>query len=218
MNLVGVYIINWLYVYATSTHVLRKVTFYNGKEVVTEMKALQPCVFDSITTNGILDFLRCLLFVNTLNHCTAKDSPLNPLPLTWVFEDFPKFLFEPTCIEVFWKYLRQNEPENLTTLEKLMKLYLTSYQMSTLNSLQSSIKSKEEYERRGNYQYDLSEVQETEREYHPSKIAQELNEDLTAGRHQLQGSLLKNRLNTNRSSFPQPNRKSVTNSWRLFDT
>ena len=181
---------------------MRKVTFYNGKEIVTEFKPVQACVFGVFTNNGILDFLRCFFFIYILNYNTKTYSYLNPLPFTWIFDDFPKFLFEPTCIKIFWKYLKQEEPHGLQTLEKIMRLYLTSNQMSHFTSLQNSLKTREDYEesKKYNFQQNLSNVIETDREY------QENAQSPSMMQNQLQGSLLKKQ------------QRSRTNTFGMFDS
>ena len=93
----------------------------------------------TFTSNGLIDCLRCFLFIGALDWCTTDFSHLNPLPLTWIFDDFPKFIFEPITVRVFWRYLKEKEPKNLKVLENLMKLYLSSYQMSYATMFGSGI-------------------------------------------------------------------------------
>jgi hypothetical protein len=186
---VGAYLLNWLYIYTTTTNELRKVTFYDGKQIITEMKPVQACViFKMFTDNGIIDFLRCILFVGTLDYCTWDYSPLNPLPLSWIFDDFPKFLFEPTCVTLFWKYMREREPQRLRILEELMKLYITSYQITDVGPIGSSLSGDYKHLKTPSGDYDLTHVQETEREHKMSDL--ELDH-IDEADEVLAGSLLK---------------------------
>lgn len=85
------------------------------------------CIFSVFTANGMMEIIRAVVFIIIVKICTKDYYNLFPLPFTWVFNDFSKFVFEPMCIPVFCKYLQEIEPESSGYLEQLMKLYLTSY-------------------------------------------------------------------------------------------
>jgi hypothetical protein len=119
-----------MHIYSTTSNVIRDVPYFDGERIRVGPKPVEDCVIGIFTSNGLIDCLRCFLFIGSLDWCTTDFSHLNPLPLTWIFEDFPKFIFEPMTVKVFWRYLKENEPNNLIVLENLMKLYLSSYQMS----------------------------------------------------------------------------------------
>lgn len=94
----------------------------------TVHKDKSDCVFGTFSGNGLMEILRALIFIIIVKICTKDYYNLFPLPFTWIFNDFSKFVFEPMCIPIFCNYLNIMEPENAGYLEQLMKLYLTSYQ------------------------------------------------------------------------------------------
>lgn len=86
------------------------------------------CVLNFIRVASLVDLIRCLAFI-TIYYWIAKKIAVNfPLPFTWVFQDFSKFIFVPECASVFFKYVRSQEPKESALLEKLMKLYVRSFE------------------------------------------------------------------------------------------
>lgn len=87
----------------------------------------QKCVFNMFSGSFCVDILRFGLFMISLHITTARSFSYFPLPYTWIFEDFSKFLFEPKCVRVFLHYIKEKEPERLRTMNKLMKLYVSEF-------------------------------------------------------------------------------------------
>jgi len=52
-----------------------------------------------------------------------------PLPFTWIFRDLSKFIFEPYCVHVFRKYLKEKEKASLFHLDEIMRIYLNSFKV-----------------------------------------------------------------------------------------
>jgi len=86
-----------------------------------------PCILDTLTVSAVLDLTRCFTFVTIIYIITIKSFAPFPLPFTWVFRDFTKFIFEPQCVSVFVHYLRAKEPNKLELMNKVMKLYVTEF-------------------------------------------------------------------------------------------
>lgn len=59
-------------------------------------------------------------------------------------------------VQVFWRYLKEKEPKNLKVLENLMKLYLSSYQMSYATMFGSGIMPIQESDEMGISSLDVS--------------------------------------------------------------
>lgn len=89
--------------------------------------------------------------------------------------------------------------------------------MSGMNSMVNSIRTREEYENGRNQEFNLSNVNETAREYQPSKVDQELAQDIMEDDNQLVGSLLKKNSNQ-KPSINSNNRSRRTNTWGNFDS
>lgn len=85
------------------------------------------CPFLLFRTVAVVDMLRCLTFILVLYIITMKTFTYFPLPFTWVFEDFSKFIFDPLCLTVFRNYLKHSHPDHLPTLNRLMTLYVKEF-------------------------------------------------------------------------------------------
>ena len=68
-----------------------------------------------------------LSFFVSLMYCTRKCYGLFPLPFTWIFRDFSKFIFEPLCLSVFRNYLYKVERDKCRYLDSIMQLYIKSF-------------------------------------------------------------------------------------------
>lgn len=91
------------------------------------------CVL-GFTIAGFGELLRTLGFSVVLHLCTKKCWAFFPLPFTWIFKDFSKFIFEPICVEVFKNYLEEKEPQSNQKIilethafELIMKMYVSDY-------------------------------------------------------------------------------------------
>jgi hypothetical protein len=62
-------------------------------------------------------------------------SNMFPFPFTWVLNDFPSFILDPTCYEIFRDYLNSEEPSNLAHLKNIVGLFgeAKSNLMGTIN-------------------------------------------------------------------------------------
>jgi hypothetical protein len=85
------------------------------------------CVLGILTSKGISDLLRAWSFVASLAWYTRETYELFPLPFTWIFRDLSKFIFDPMCVEVFRKYLQQEEKDKCEYLDQIMRIYLRSF-------------------------------------------------------------------------------------------
>ena len=92
------------------------------------------CAFGILTSKGISDLLRALSFVASLAWYTRKTYALFPLPFTWIFRDLSKFIFDPTCVSVFRKYLIKEERGKCEYLDQIMRIYLRSFNQSMKSS------------------------------------------------------------------------------------
>ena len=91
---------------------------------------ISRCVFQVLHGDAGIDILRCLMFLIIIYATTISSFTYFPLPFTWVFEDFSKFIFEPKCVRVFIKYLNTKEPNKKVVMDKLMKLYIIEFDKS----------------------------------------------------------------------------------------
>lgn len=72
---------------------------------------LDVCIFSIWHYNVVGDAFRLIGFISLLYYLTRKSNDYFPLPFTWIFKDLSKFIFEPTCINVFRQYLLAKEPD-----------------------------------------------------------------------------------------------------------
>ena len=86
-----------------------------------------PCILGTLTIVAVLDLMRCFSFVLIIYIITMTSFKPFPLPFSWVFNDFTKFLFEPQCVRVFHKYLVKMEPNKVELMNKLMKIFLSDF-------------------------------------------------------------------------------------------
>lgn len=86
-----------------------------------------PCLASALLFTAGVDILRCFCFLIIIYMTTLSSFTYFPLPFTWVFQDFSKFLFEPKCVRVFVRYLNEKEPNKKKVMEKLMKLYIREF-------------------------------------------------------------------------------------------
>lgn len=87
----------------------------------------QLFIFDAFRLDAVVDLLRCFTFIVIIYVVTMRTFSFFPLPFTWVFRDFSKFLFEPQCISVFLQYLREREPDKVDIMNRFMKLYVNEF-------------------------------------------------------------------------------------------
>jgi hypothetical protein len=86
------------------------------------------CILDFIRVASLVDLTRCMAFI-TIYYWIAKKISVNfPLPFTWVFQDFSKFIFLPECAMIFFKYVRNQEPDQVPVTEKLIKLFVRGFE------------------------------------------------------------------------------------------
>lgn len=88
---------------------------------------LAECHLYLFKAPALLDLARCLSSITIIFIITMKRFSYFPLPFTWVFRDLSKFIFEPSCVSMFSKYLRKKEPSNVGNFETLMSLYLENF-------------------------------------------------------------------------------------------
>ena len=93
------------------------------------------CLFNMINSNFCIDIMRCSLFIIIIYITTISSFSYFPLPYTWVFEDFSKFLFEPKCVRVFLNYIKAKEKDKLTTMKKIMTLYVSEFDKQRLSTM-----------------------------------------------------------------------------------
>lgn len=117
-------------------------TFYSVNSVVLEQPSY--CV-GYIKIDAITDMWRCLTFVLVIYIITNKSFSYFPLPFTWVFTDFTKFLFEPTCVQIFLKFLAEKHQDRVDVMKKLMKIYSTEFGIDRSSTTTISNMQKSEY-------------------------------------------------------------------------
>lgn len=110
------YLVNWYYAFMVNA----------GHSAETQTS----CTFGLMTSKGLTDLLRALIFVVSLAWYTRKTYALFPLPFTWIFRDLSKFIFDPTCVSLFRKYLQEKEPKSCEHLDQIMRIYLRSFNQS----------------------------------------------------------------------------------------
>ena len=112
MNIVCLWIINWLMM-LYSSHVIPDPT---------------GCALSIFTTQGLFDILRAASFFLVVTFCTKDYSHVFPLPFTWIFGDFGKFIFEPVCAKIFCDFLFETEDKaSFDTLQEMMRMYITVF-------------------------------------------------------------------------------------------
>lgn len=74
------------------------------------------CVFGIWHYNAFGDLMKNFGFIAVLFYLTNKSNYYFPLPFSWIFKDLSKFIFEPTCVAVFRKYLLKKEPNSRLAL------------------------------------------------------------------------------------------------------
>lgn len=109
-------------------------TLVNVFNAFRSQRKIPRCEFDTIHGDFAIDLLRATLLIVIIYITTISSFTYFPLPYTWVFEDFSKFLFEPQCVRVFLNYLKVKEPSKLSIAHKLMKLYVTEFDRVSTNS------------------------------------------------------------------------------------
>lgn len=72
----------------------------------------QFCLLGLFNLAAFGEIVRSCSFILTLYALTRQSQAVSPLPYSWVFEDLSKFIFEPTCLQVFVDYLEQKEPKS----------------------------------------------------------------------------------------------------------
>ena len=82
------------------------------------------CFLGILTIKGFGDILLSLVFIFALYYFTRKSVSVFPLPFTWIFEDLSKFIFEPMCVRIFAKYLKDKERSKEEYLHEAMKIYI----------------------------------------------------------------------------------------------
>lgn len=102
-------------------------TMIDYSNAYKDTNEILECFFGVFRRSFVIDVLRCVFFIVIIYVTTISAFSYFPLPYTWVFEDFSKFIFEPQCVRVFLHYLKVKEPEKLNTMNKLMKLYVTEF-------------------------------------------------------------------------------------------
>ena len=85
------------------------------------------CIGFIIRGIAFIEIVRCSAFVIITYAITMRKFRSFPLPYSWVFDDFSKFLFEPRCVTLFVKYLRQKEPTKTDPMHRLMRLYVSEF-------------------------------------------------------------------------------------------
>ena len=90
------------------------------------------CIFLMIRGDAFVDIVRCLTLVGIIYIIAVRQSTNFPLPYTWIFSDFTKFMFEPKCVHHFLIYLQRKEEEKLPLLQNLMRLYNEDFSKSKL--------------------------------------------------------------------------------------
>lgn len=95
--------------------------FTDLETIYTHMSVNGQKCFGFITLEALIDICRATSFI-IIGYIITKKK-YSPAPFTWVFDDFSKFIFEPTCIKVFMKYLQKKEPGMVDVLNKMMRLY-----------------------------------------------------------------------------------------------
>lgn len=68
------------------------------------------------------EIIRSCMFILALFVLTYSSTGSFPLPFTWVFNDLTKFIFEPTCLSAFIRYLEIKEPESSQKLTQTSRL------------------------------------------------------------------------------------------------
>lgn len=118
-------------------------TFINVTNLrLSESKRQTDFCFFVVKLDAATDMFRCLTFVVIIYAITMRSFCYFPLPFTWVFKDFTKFLFEPTCVQIFMRYISEKHPERLDTLRRLMKLYSIEFDLeraSNASNLKSTV-------------------------------------------------------------------------------
>lgn len=104
-----------------------------------------PCILGTLTISAVLDLMRCFTFVTIIYIITIKSFAPFPLPFTWVFRDFTKFIFEPQCVSVFLRYLKAKEPNKLELMNKVMKLYVSEFDKERESNASDSSKKLSQY-------------------------------------------------------------------------
>lgn len=100
------------------------------------------CFLNLLYGDACIDIMRCILFLLIIYGTTLSSFNYFPLPFTWVFEDFSKFIFEPKCVRVFIRYLIEKEQEKKIIMEKLMKLYIIEFDRTRPSTLSGTASSK----------------------------------------------------------------------------
>ena len=72
----------------------------------------QYCLLGLFNLAAFGEIVRSCSFILTLYALTRRSKSTSPLPYSWVFEDLSKFIFEPTCLQVFVDYLEQRESKS----------------------------------------------------------------------------------------------------------
>ena len=86
------------------------------------------CILNFIRVASLVDLARCLAFITIYYRIALKISVNFPLPFTWVFQDFSKFVFLPECAMIFFKYVRSQEPDQVPVTDKLINLFVRGFE------------------------------------------------------------------------------------------
>lgn len=100
-------------------------------------KGDMPCLL-LFKFGAATDSIRALSFITILFFITMTKFSYFPLPFTWVFNDLSKFVFEPVCVNIFMKYLRKKEPEQVKTFERLMSIYNSDFNQNAFERTSGS--------------------------------------------------------------------------------
>lgn len=78
------------------------------------------CIFGYINQDFLGNMFRGYSFILVLYFISSKAVQDFPLPFTWIFEDFQKFLLDYESVKIFRYYLLKKEPRMLSVLESLL--------------------------------------------------------------------------------------------------
>ena len=82
------------------------------------------CLFGIMDNDYFGNLCRGYSFMLTLYIITSRSTQHFPLPFSWIFDDFQKFIFEPDLVKVFRNYLTVVEPGKVSTLDSIMLAFL----------------------------------------------------------------------------------------------
>jgi len=95
--------------------------------IVGEYIGKYECFLGIFTVSGLRDMAKAFSFMITQLIITNQASPFFPFPYTWILNDFWRFIQEPICVKVFWRYIYDKEPQQLQNLDDLMQGHILRY-------------------------------------------------------------------------------------------